>query len=90
MTARHLVLIAAVVQGLFVAALLLLIVINRWVRLRRRDAVRPRRESAEEQFRRWAAGDADVEAVASALVPLPSAIAVERLAAWSSLVPTDR
>lgn len=89
-TARQLVLVAAVVQGLFVVALLLLIIVNRWVRLRRRAAVRPRREAAEREFRRWAAGDADVETVAGALVLLPAPIAIERLAAWSSRVPVDR
>lgn len=89
-TARHLVLVAAVVQGAFVAALLMLIVLNRWVRVRRRAAILPRREAAEQQFRRWAAGDSDVAAVAKALVPLPASIAIERLAAWSSRVPVDR
>ena len=89
-TARHLVLVAAVVQGVFVAALLLLIIVNRWVRQRRRAAIQPRREAAEEQFRHWAAGDVDVDAVANALVPLPAPIAIERLAAWSSRVPMDR
>lgn len=90
MTARHLVLLAALVQGAFVALLLLLIVVNRWARLRRRAAIQPRREAAELEFRRWAAGDTGVDAVANALVPLPAPIAVERLAAWNSRVPLDR
>ena len=90
MTARHLVLLAALVQGVFLAALLLLIVFNRWWRLARRAAVQPLREAAELQFRRWAAGDAGVDAVAAALAPLPPPIAIERLAAWSSRVPLDR
>lgn len=90
MTARHLVLVAALVQGAFVALLLLLIVANRWWRLARRATVQPLREAAEQEFRRWAAGDAEVDAVAKALVFLPAPIAIERLAAWSSRVPLDR
>ena len=90
MTARHLVLIAALVQGAFLAALLLLIVLNRWWRLARRATVHPLREAAERELRRWAAGDTGVDAVAAALVPLPPPIAIEQLAAWSSRVPQDR
>lgn len=90
MNARHLVLVAAVFQGALVVALLVLILVNRWYRLRRRAAVHPRREATELAFRRWAAGDSAVEEVAAALVALPAAVAVERLAAWSSRVPLDR
>jgi len=88
--ARHLVVLAAVIQGAFVVALLALIVVNRWFRLRRRAAVLPRREATEQAFRRWAAGDGGVNDVARALISLPAPIAVERLAAWNSLVPLDR
>jgi len=89
-SARHLVLVAALIQSAVVAALLTLILVNRWYRLLRRNRVRPRREAVEDQFRRWAAGDLAAEAVAQALATLPPHIAVERLAAWSTRVPIDR
>ena len=90
MSARHLVLVAALVQGAFIAALLLLIVVNRWYRALRRRRLGARLEDVERAFRRWVAGDADVAAVARAVVALPSGPAVERLAAWSTRVPLDR
>lgn len=90
MNARHVVLVAALIQGAFVAGLLALILVNRWYRRMRRARVLPRREAVEQAFRRWAAGDGPTAAVARALSVLPAPIAVERLAAWSSRVPLDR
>jgi len=89
-SARHLVLVATLVQGTFVAALLLLILVNRWYRTFRRGRLQSRRDDVERAFQRWAAGDAGVETVSQAVVALPAGIAVERLAAWSSRVPIDR
>jgi len=88
--ARHLVLVAALVQAAFVVALLVLILLNRWYRRLRRASVLPRREATEQAFVRWAASDGSVGEVAAALTALPVTVAVERLTAWSSRVPRDR
>lgn len=90
MNARQLVVFAAVIQGVLVVALLALILVNRWYRLRRRAVVLPRREATEQAFLRWAASDSGVHDVATALAALPAPVAVERLAAWSVRVPQDR
>ena len=44
MTARHFLTVVAIVQGGLLAALMVLIVLNRWFRLRRSSRLNPRRE----------------------------------------------
>src|SRR5207237_305542 len=53
-TARHFLAVVALVQGVLLAALLILIVLNRWFRLRRRARVHPRRLAVEGVMQRWA------------------------------------
>ena len=59
MTARHFLAVVAVVQGVLLAALLILIVLNRWFRLRRRARDNPRRQAVEGVMQRWALGQAE-------------------------------
>ena len=90
MTARHFLAVVALVQGVLLAALLILIVLNRWFRLRRRARVHPRRLAVEGVMQRWALGQADVRVVLAQLARLPVSLAVEALVSWSARVPGDR
>src|SRR5437588_3224530 len=89
-TARHFLAVVALVQGVLLAALLILIVLNRWFRLRRRARVHPRRLAVEGVMQRWALGQADVRVVLAQLARLPVSLAVEALVSWSARVPGDR
>src|SRR2546429_462793 len=68
----------------------ILIVLNRWFRLRRRARVHPRRLAVEGVMQRWALGQADVRVVLAQLARLPVSLAVEALVSWSARVPGDR
>jgi len=89
-TARHFLVVVALVQGVLLAALLILIVLNRWFRLRRRARVHPRRLAVEGVMQRWALGQADVRVVLAQLARLPVPLAVDALVSWSARVPGDR
>ena len=90
MTARHFLAVVAVVQGVLLAALLILIVLNRWFRLRRRARNNPRQLAVEGVMQRWALGQADERGVLAQLARLPVSLAVDALVTWSSRVPGDR
>ena len=55
MTSRQFLLVVAVVQGVLLGALITLIILNRWFRLRRSAHLQPRRVAADDAMRRWAA-----------------------------------
>src|SRR5437773_891099 len=67
-TGRHFLTVVALVQGVLLAALIVLIILNRWFRLRRRAQVHPRVIQLNDAMQRWALGTADV---ASVLLRLP-------------------
>ena len=90
MTAHHVLAVVALVQGVLLAALLILIVLNRWFRLRRRARDHPRRVAVEGVMQRWALGEADVRVVLAQLARLPVSLAVDALVSWSARVPGDR
>jgi len=90
MTARHFLTIVAIVQGALLAALLVLIVLNRWFRLRRSTRLNPRREAVDASMRRWAAGTAPLAGVMIGLGRLPTPLAIDALVKWSARVPGDR
>ena len=90
MTAHHVLAVVALVQGVLLAALLILIVLNRWFRLRRRARDHPRRVAVEGVMQRWALGEADVRVVLAQLARLPVPLAVDALVSWSARVPGDR
>src|SRR2546422_1263562 len=56
MSARHFLIVVAIVQGGLLAALIVLIILNRWFRLRRSTRLNPRRQAVDASMRRWAAG----------------------------------
>jgi hypothetical protein len=89
-TGRHFLAIVAVVQGILLAALLMLIVLNRWFRLRRRARVHPRRVAVEGVMQRWALGQAALGVVLVQLARLPIPLAVDALVTWSARVPGER
>src|SRR2546425_10385199 len=77
MSARHFLIVVAIVQGGLLAALIVLIILNRWFRLRRSTRLNPRRQAVDASMRRWAAGTTPLAGVLVGLgrLPLPPAIA---------------
>jgi HEAT repeat protein len=90
MSARAFLMVVAIVQGGLLAALIVLIVLNRWFRLRRTTRLDPRREALDSSMRRWAAGTAPLTGVMVGLGRLPVPIAIDALVKWSARVPGDR
>ena len=90
MTSRQFLLVVALVQGVLLAALIVLIVLNRWFRLRRRAQIHPRRVAVDDAMRRWAAGATPLTAVLVGLARLPVSLAIDALVGWSARVPGER
>src|SRR5213079_2788483 len=89
-TARHFLTIVAIVQGALLGALVVLIVLNRWFRLRRSSRLNPRREAVDASMRRWAAGTTPLAGVLVGLARLPVPLALDALVGWSARVPGER
>ncbi|MGH7522462.1 MAG: HEAT repeat domain-containing protein [Gemmatimonadales bacterium] len=90
MSARSFLIIVAIVQGGLFLALIVLIVLNRWFRLRRSTRLNPRREAIDASMRRWAAGTAPLAGVLVGLARLPVPLAIDALVKWSARVPGER
>lgn len=90
MNARSFLIVVAIVQGGLFAALIVLIVLNRWFRLRRSTRLNPRREAVDASMRRWAAGTAPLAGVLIGLSRLPVPLAIDALVKWSARVPGER
>lgn len=90
MSARTFLVIVAIVQGGLLAGLLVLIVLNRWFRVRRSTRLQPRREAIDASMRRWAAGTAPLTGVMVGLGRLPVPLAIDALVKWSARVPGER
>ncbi len=90
MRSRDFLAIVALVQGVLLAALVTLIILNRWFRLRRRARVHPRMVALNEVMQRWALGTAEVGNVVLRLSRVPAPLAVDALVTWSARVAGDR
>jgi hypothetical protein len=90
MTARDFLVVVAIVQGGLLAALLVLIVLNRWFRLRRSSRLNPRREAVDASMRRWTAGTTPLAGVLIGLGRLPTPLAIDAIVKWSARVPGER
>ena len=90
MSARAFLMVVAIGQGGLLAALIVLIVLNRWFRVRRSTRLTPRREALDASMRRWAAGTAPVTGVMVHLGRLPVPLAIDALVKWSARVPGER
>lgn len=90
MSAQQFLIIVAAVQGVLLAALFALIILNRWFRLRRSTRLNPRREAVDASMRRWAAGTAPLAGVLVGLARLPVPLAIDALVKWSARVPGER
>lgn len=90
MTSRGFLVIVALVQGVLLAALVILVILNRWFRLRRRARVHPRVIALDRAMQRWALGTVDLGTVLVHLARLPLPLAVDALVGWSARVPGDR
>lgn len=90
MTSRHFLAVVAVAQGALLVALVILVILNRWFRLRRRALVHPRVVRLNASMQRWAFGSTDLGSVLVHLARLPIPLAVDALVSWSARVPGDR
>lgn len=90
MTARQLLVVVALVQGVLLVVLMLLILINRWVRSRARARLQPRRVVLDAAMRGWAMGEVNADTIVRALEALPRAAAVESLVAWAARLSGER
>jgi hypothetical protein len=77
MSGRGFLIVVAIVQGGLLAALVVLIVLNRWFRLRRSTRLNPRREAIDASMRRWAAGTTPLAGVLVGLARLPVPLAID-------------
>jgi len=89
-SSRQLLVIVALLQGAMFAALMLLILTNRWIRRRRLAALQPRRAALDAVMRAWALGEVGTESVGRALEALPTTAAVDALIGWASRLPGER
>ncbi|HYL21173.1 MAG TPA: HEAT repeat domain-containing protein [Gemmatimonadales bacterium] len=90
MTSRHFLAVVALAQGALLIALIILIILNRWFRLRRKARVHPRVVRLNAAMQRWALGSTDLGSVLVHLARLPIPLAVDALVSWSARVPGDR
>ena len=90
MTSRQFLIVVAAVQGVLLIALIILIILNRWVRLRRRAKVHPRRVALNAVMQRWTLGQAGAVDVLRALAHLPVPLAIDALVTWSARVAGER
>jgi HEAT repeat protein len=90
MSARHFLLVVAIVQGALLGALIVLIVLNRWFRVHHSKRLLPRREAVDASMRRWAAGTTPLAGVLIGLSRLPVPLAIDALVKWSARVPGER
>jgi hypothetical protein len=88
-TSRHFLAIVAFGQAVLFIAFIVLIVLNRWFRLRSRARMRPKRSAVDAAMQRLAMGQADVGVVITRLARLPVPLAVDALVTWSPKIPSD-
>src|SRR5438093_5459703 len=90
MNARAFLTVVAIVQGILLGALIVLMILNRWFRLRRSTRLGPRREAIDASMRRWSAGTTPLAGVLVGLARLPTPLAIDALVKWSARVPGER
>src|SRR5204862_3034795 len=90
MNARAFLTVVAIVQGILLGALIVLMILNRWFRLRRSTRLGPRREAIDASMRRWAAGSTPLAGVLVGLSRLPVPLAIDALVKWSARIPGER
>lgn len=90
MTSSQFLFVVAIVQAVLLAALIILIILNRWFRLRRSARLNPRRAAVDDAMRRWAAGATPLGGVLVGLSRLPVPLAIDALVGWSARVPGER
>ena len=89
MTSRQFLGLVAAVQAALLLAVVLLIILNRWVRQRLRARVHPQRVAVDETFQRWALGQARPAEVLEGLGRLPVPLAIDALVTWSARVANE-
>src|SRR3989442_1221667 len=89
-TNRQFLLIVAAAQGVLLVALIVLIILNRWIRLRRSAKLHPRRLELDAVMRRWTLSQAGADDVLRGLSRLPVSLAIDALVNWSARVAGER
>ena len=90
MTNRHFLLAVAAAQGVLLLALIVLIILNRWIRLHRSARVHPLRIELDALMQRWTLGQVPSADVLRALARLPVPVAIDALVTWSARVAGER
>ena len=90
MTNRHFLLAVAAAQGVLLFALIVLIILNRWIRLHRSARVHPLRIELDALMQRWTLGQVPSADVLRALARLPVPVAIDALVTWSARVAGER
>ncbi|HEX4574414.1 MAG TPA: HEAT repeat domain-containing protein [Gemmatimonadales bacterium] len=90
MTSRQALVIVALAQGALLVALVLLIILNRWIRRRRGAALHPRRAELEAVMQGWTLGRGGSDDVLRGLARLPASLAIGALVTWSARVASQR
>jgi HEAT repeat protein len=90
MTSRDFLYVVAIAQGFMLGALVVLVVLNRWFRVRARARLDPQRQALDLAMQRWALGQGSLAEVSAGLARLPVPVAVDALVAWASRVPGER
>src|SRR2546425_1066207 len=83
-------LLVSAAQGVLLVALIVLIILNRWIRLRRSAKLHPRRLELDAVMRRWTLSQAGADDVLRALSRLPVSLAIDALVNWSARVAGER
>jgi hypothetical protein len=86
-TSRHFLAIVALGQGALFTALIILITLNRYFRLRRSAKQQPRLQALDAAMAGWTAGKVSLAPVLLALARLPVSLVVDALVTWSGRVP---
>ena len=90
MNSRHFLAIVALGQAALFGALIVLITLNRWFRLRKSAEVQPRKRAVDSTMQRWMSGHTTVGMVVQHLGRLPVPLIVDALVTWSARVPEER
>lgn len=89
MNADRLLAVVAVAQGALLAGLLVLLMLNRWFRVRQRAQVHPRKLASDDAFRAWLDGTSSDAPVVASLDRLPTTVAIDQLVVWCGRAPPE-
>lgn len=90
MTSRQFLIVIAAAQGVLLIGLVILIILNRSIRLRRRGRLMPHRIALDAIMQEWTLGRASSTQVLPLLARLPAPLAIDALVMWSARTVSER